>query len=168
MALIEKAKNWIVRHNLSRCRFRELLLLFLICGLGVACIVTLHDAKAAKDKRMQMKAAVSAYSDQVRMVNTAPYRAVGTEQVSEVRQDLVGKAKDYGLKVEADNEPLYRDGTGEVYEMKLKGSWQRTAGFLERLQSKDALLGLRMVQMKGTENQLETCLQVKVYTKQVM
>ena len=168
MALIEKAKDWIVRHSLSSYRFRELLLLVIICGLGAVCLATLQNAKAAKDRKGQMEAAVSAYSDQVRMVNTAHCRAVGTEQVSEVRQDLVSKAQDYGLKVEAENEPLYRDGTGEVYEMKLKGSWQRTAGFLERLQSKDALLGLRMVQMKGTEAQLETILQVKVYTKQVM
>ena len=63
--------------------------------------------------------------------------------------------------------PFYGDGSGEVYEMKLKGSWQRTAGFLEHLQPRDALLGIRMVQMKGTEGQLETNMQVKIYTKQV-
>ena len=167
MALIEKAKDWIVRHSLNRCHCRDLLLLVIICGLGAVCLATLHDAKAAKDKRMQMEAAVSAYSDQVRMVNTAPCRAVGTEQTSEVRQDLVSKAQDYGLKVETGSEPLYRDGTGEVYEMRLRGSWQRTAGFLEHLQPKDALLGLRMVQMKGTDAQVDTVMHVKIYTKQV-
>ena len=49
--------------------------------------------------------------------------------------------------------------------MKLMGSWQRTAGFLEHLQPKDALLGIRMLQMKGTEGQVETELQVKIFTK---
>ena len=58
MALIEKAKNWIVRHSLNRCHCRDLLLLVIICSLGAVCLATLQDAKAAKDKRGQMEAVI--------------------------------------------------------------------------------------------------------------
>lgn len=147
--------------------FRSAALGTLILVLGVLCIGLLQGAKDARAYKAQMKDAVSTYSSQAKVVNDATGRAVETKQVPDVRQDLASKAQDYGLKVETGSEPLYRDGTGEVYEMRLRGSWQRTAGFLEHLQPKDALLGLRMVQMNGTEAKVDTVMQVKIYTKQV-
>ena len=170
MALRENVKEvqeMLVRYGFDRNYFRDILLVFVIVVLGTLCIALLQEAKATRVIRVQMETAVSSYSNQARAVNAAPCRAVEILQVPEVRQDLTSKAQDYGLKVETGKEPLYRDGTGEIYEMHLKGSWQRTAGFLEHLQPKDALLGLRMVQMKGTEAQVDTVMQVKIYTKQV-
>ena len=165
---INKVRDWLARMGLDREYFQALLMGVLVMGLGLLCYISFWQAQKVRANTIHMEEVVSTYSSQVRMVNSSAARAVGAEQVPEVMHDLTRKAQDYGLKVEAESKPLYGDGSGEVYEMKLKGSWQRTAGFLEHLQPRDALLGIRMVQMKGTEGQLETNMQVKIYTKQVM
>lgn len=168
MALMEKlhrALAGLSRGGFDRHLCRDLLLLALVMGMGVLCCITFWQAGEARASRIHMEEVVSTYSSQVSGVNASACRAVEAGQTSEVMQDIAGKAQDYGLRVEAGGKHLYGDGSGEVYEMKLKGSWQRTAGFLEHLQPKDALLGIRMLQMKGTEGQVETELQVKIFTK---
>jgi hypothetical protein len=37
--------------------------------------------------------------------------------------------------------------------------------FLENLQPKDALLGMRMLDLQGTDEKLNTVVQIKIYTK---
>lgn len=80
-------------------------------------------------------------------------------------QDIVRKGKDYGLTVKAGNAPLYQDETASIYELNITGTWKRTAMFLENLQPKDALLGMRMLDLQGTDEKLNTVVQIKIYTK---
>ena len=58
-----------------------------------------------------------------------------------------------------------QDETASIYELNITGTWKRTAMFLENLQPKDALLGMRMLDLQGTDEKLNTVVQIKIYTK---
>ena len=130
MALMDNfswSRAGLSRRGFDRFLCRDLLLVTLVMGMGVLCCITFWQAGEARASRIHMEEAVSTYSSQVSGVNASACRAVEARQTAEVMQDIAKKAQDYGLRVEAEGKHLYGDGSGEVYEMKLKGSWQRTA-----------------------------------------
>ena len=133
--------------------------------LGIVFAIQVMDYRATVEKNNEMAVEIEAYSKLAAKVNDSPCRAVQSEQVPMVLGDIIQKGKDFGLVVKAGEKPLYQDDTASIYEIHLKGSWKRTAMYLENMQTKDALLSLRMLDMQGTDENLETKLQVKIYTK---
>ncbi len=137
MEVLDKARAGLSRGGFDRHLCRDFLLVALVMGMGVLCCITFWQAGEARASRIHMEEVVSTYSSQVSGVNASPCRAVEVRQTTEVMQDIVRKVQDYGLRVEAGGKHLYGDDSGEVYEMKLKGSWQRTASFFEHLPGKE-------------------------------
>ncbi len=133
--------------------------------LGIVLAIQLKDYRETVEKHNEMAIEMEAYSKLAAKVNNSSCRAVQSEQVPMVLGDIIQKGKDFGLVVKPGEKPLYQDDTASIYEIHLKGSWKRTAMYLENMQTKDALLSLRMLDMQGTDENLETKLQVKIYTK---
>ncbi len=144
---------------------QQFLLMAIIVLLGVVMTAECKNYSAVEAKNVNMRREIVAYGELARKVNAAPCRAVQAEQVTQVMQDIVQKGKDYGLTVKAGDTPLYQDETASIYEIRLMGTWKRTAMFLENLQSKDALIGIRMLDLQGTDEKLGTIVQIKIYTK---
>lgn len=133
--------------------------------LGIVFVIQVMDYRATIEKNNEMAIEIEAYSKLAAKVNDSSCRAVQSEQVQMVLGDIIQKGKDFGLVVKAGEKPLYPDDTASIYEIQLKGSWKRTAMYLENMQTKDALLSIRMLDMQGTDENLETKLQIKIYTK---
>ena len=133
--------------------------------LGIVFVIQVMDYRATIEKHNEMAIEIEAYSKLAAKVNDSSYRAVQSEQVPMVLRDFIQKGKNFGLVVKAGEKPLYQDNTARVYEIYIKGNWKRTAMYLENMQTKDALLNLRMLDMQGTNENLETKLQIKIYTK---
>jgi hypothetical protein len=160
-------KEWLMsiwKDGKLRCR-QQILLIAIMLLLGVFMTGEFADYRAVEEKNINMKQDIVAYGELANKVNAAPCRAVQAEQVPQVMQDIVRKGKDYGLTLKAGNAPLYQDETASVYELSITGTWKRTAMFLENLQPKDALLGMRMLDLQGTDEKLNTVVQIKIYTK---
>lgn len=152
--------------NGSKLRNRQqILLMAIIVLLGVVMIAEFKTYSAVEEKNVNMMREIVAYGELARKVNAAPCRAVQTEQAPQVMQDIIRKGKDYGLTVKAGDMPLYQDETASIYELNIAGAWKRTAMFLENLQTKDALIGMRMLDLQGIDEKLNTVVQIKVYTK---
>ena len=133
--------------------------------LGMVLLNQFMDYRATKEKYDEMAIELEAYSKLAAKVNDSAFRAVQVEQVPMVLEDVVQMGKDYGLVVNAKDKALYQDDTAGIYEISIKGSWKRTAMYLENMQAKDALFNLCMLDMQGTDENLETVLQLKIYTK---
>ena len=139
--------------------------LLVVILLGIVFVVQVMDYRATIEKHNEMAIEMESYSKLAAKVNDSSCRAVQSEQVPMVLGDIIQKGKDFGLVVKAGEKPLYQDDTASIYEIHLKGSWKRTAMYLENMQTKDALLSLRMLDMQGTDENLETKIQIKIYTK---
>jgi hypothetical protein len=160
-------KEWLMsiwKDGKLRCR-QQILLIAIMLLLGAIMIGKFADYRAVEEKNINIMQEIVAYGELANKVNAAPCRAVQAEQVPQVMQDIVQKGKDYGLTFKAGNAPLYQDETASVYELSITGTWKRTAMFLENLQPKDALLGMRMLDLQGTDEKLNTVVQIKIYTK---
>ncbi|BAL82991.1 hypothetical protein SELR_12830 [Selenomonas ruminantium subsp. lactilytica TAM6421] len=144
---------------------QQILLMAIIVLLGVVMTAECKEYSAMEEKNVNMRREIVAYGELARKVNAAPCRAVQAEQVPQVMQDIVQKGKDYGLTIKVGDAPLYQDGTASIYELNITGTWKRTAMFLENLQSKDALIGMQMLDFQGTDEKLDTVVQIKIYTK---
>ncbi len=144
---------------------QQILLMAIIVLLGLVMTAECKEYSVMTEKNVNMRREIVAYGELARKVNAAPCRAVQAEQVPQVMQDIVQKGKDYGLTIKAVDAPLYQDKTASVYELNIRGTWKRTAMFLENLQSKDALIGMRMLDLQGTDEKLDTVVQIKIYTK---
>ena len=139
--------------------------LLVVILLGIFFVNQLINYRETIEKHNEMVIEMETYSKLAAKVNNSSCRAVQSEQVPMVLGDIIQKGKDFGLVVKAGEKPLYQDDTASIYEIHLKGSWKRTAMYLENMQTKDALLNLRMLDMQGTNENLETKLQIKIYTK---
>ena len=159
--------RWLPTMKSSADRGNRLLkgAFLIVILLGFVFAIQVMDYRATVEKNNEMAVEIEAYSKLAAKVNDSPCRAVQSEQVPMVLGDIIQKGKDFGLVVKADEKPLYQDDTASIYEIHLKGSWKRAAMYLENMQTKDALLNLRMLDMQGTNENLETKLQIKIYTK---
>ncbi|MCR5758604.1 MAG: hypothetical protein K6F95_11965 [Selenomonas sp.] len=133
--------------------------------LGIVFAIQVMDYRTTVEKHNELAIEMEAYSNLAAKVNDSPCRAVQSEQMPMVFADIIHKGNDFGLVVKTGEKPLYQDDTASIYEMHLKGSWKRTVMYLENMQTKDALLSLRMLDMHGTDENLETKLQIKIYKK---
>lgn len=149
----------------NRMKRKPVLLAGTMLLLASVLLIQIMDYKEASARNAEMTNEIVAYSELAAKVNNSTYRAVQVEQVPQVLGDIVQKAKDCGLMVKIGDNPLYQDDMASIYEIRIKGSWKRTAVFLENLQPRDALIAMRMLDLQGTDEKLETVLQVKVYTK---
>ena len=161
---MERWKRYSERLKDSRA-VSNILIMMAIPVLGLLLCYNVEKLNEAREQKTMMEQEVMYYSQEAQLINNTPCRAVTVSQLSQVMEDMKKLSENYGLQMEHITKPVYQDGTGEVYELRFKGSWPRVAGFLEHLRPRDALVKSRMLEMQGTDGEVSTVMQMKVYTK---
>lgn len=131
-----------------------------------------HDIKSEKETMIKT---IDKYNIQAKEINKEPYRPVDSDLINNVESNIMMMLEMHNLNLENFNpeqKGRIKDtkSNGEIYDLTFTGTWQNTIDVLTNWHSKDALIGIKYLEVEPMENvdvpqMVKTTLQYKIYKK---
>lgn len=152
----------------------------IMCGLAVGVWIkvgmTYKQSRDIKLQRENMIATVDKYNVLAAKINKEAYRPVEKTQINNVESNIMMMLQMNNLNLENFKPSLQQMNSkkekndGELYDLTFIGTWSNTVAALTNWHSKDALIGIKYLDIQPVDNidipqAVKTTIQYKIYTK---
>lgn len=129
-------------------------------------LISYAEVKETEEKMATMERYVLDYRQKVDKIREFPFRPIDANKIDETQTKIIFSVQALKLQLDSLKElPNKKEQHGRAFEIEFAGPYKETLDCLQSFGSKDALIGLKKLNMQSKEGKIHTKLVYKIYTK---
>lgn len=143
-----------------------LLLTFILSFLSSHLIRSYHEKTEKEQQIATMQSFLKNWEIKNEELQDSPMRPVKAAQLDQVQTDIIFNIQAYSLNlVSMKDEQKNKEQDGHVYTAEFTGTYENTMRCLHNFHVKDALIGMKYLNMTEKNGAVSTKITYKIYTK---